>query len=308
MTPPPGFSVQVSPQQFHLAKGQSKTFEVTITHVSAPANEWRFGSLIFRDGNGHSVRSPIAVRGKLIEFAPAAIEDTGAEGSASIDLAFGYNGPYTPGVHGLSEPFLGYFPNIPDDPDNVFDFGVGEGEVITFNSPLPAGTTYAQWSLFDAYVDGAHDLDLYLFYCPPDPLAFCELVDVSFTFTSEERVSVDLPEVDDPSTDADGYVLFVHAFETEGGAPASIFAFDWAANVDENNMEASGPASATIGGTGTVEVTWSGLPTGVAEKQVGAISHNNATGPLGVTSVNVANDGEAGYEELCALLPGVCVP
>ena len=226
--------------------------------MSAPANEWRFGSLIFRDGNGHSVRSPIAVRAKLIEFAPAAIEDTGAEGSASIDLAFGYNGPYTPGVHGLSEPFLGYFPNIPDDPDNVFDFGVGEGEVITFNSPLPAGTTYAQWSLFDAYVDGAHDLDLYLFYCPPDPLAFCELVDVSFTFTSEERVSVDLPEVDDPSTDADGYVLFVHAFETEGGAPASIFAFDWAANVDERQHgRHTGPASATIGGGGTVSVSWS---------------------------------------------------
>ena len=106
VTPPPGFSVQVSPQQFHIGKGQSKTFEVTISHVSAPAFEWRFGSLTFRDGNGHSVRSPIAVRAKLIEFAPAAIEDTGAEGSASIDLAFGYNGPYTPGVHGLSEPFL----------------------------------------------------------------------------------------------------------------------------------------------------------------------------------------------------------
>ena len=35
-----------------LAKGQSKTFEVTITHVSAPAGEWRFGSLTFRDGDG----------------------------------------------------------------------------------------------------------------------------------------------------------------------------------------------------------------------------------------------------------------
>ena len=307
---PPGFNVQVSPQQFHLAKGASKSFEVTFTNVSAPANEWRFGSLTFRDDKGHVVRSPIAVRAKLIEFAPAAIEDAGADGSASIDLAFGYNGPYSPGVHGLSEPFLTYFPNIPDDLDNVFDFGLGDGEVITFGFPLPAGTKYAQWSLFDAYVDGAHDLDLYLFYCPPDPAAPCDLVDVKLDlFTSEERVSVDLPEVDDPSTDADAYVLFVHAFTTEGGAPASIFAFDWAANVDEGNMEASGPASATIGGGGTTNVSWSGLPTGVAEKQVGAISHNNTTGPLGVTSVNVANDGDAGYDDLCAVLPpGFCVP
>ena len=127
VTAPPGFSVEVSPQQFHLAKGASKTFEVTITHVSAPANEWRFGSLTFRDGEGHVVRSPIAVRAKLIEFAPAAIEDEGTEGSASIDVAFGYNGPYTPGVHGLSEPFLTHVPNIPDDPDDMFDFGAGRG-------------------------------------------------------------------------------------------------------------------------------------------------------------------------------------
>ena len=306
---PPGFDVQVTPRQFHIGKGESQTFEVTFTHVSAPANEWRFGSLTLRDGN-HVVRSPIAVRAKLIEFDPAAIDDEGPEGSASIDLAFGYNGPYTPGVHGLSEPFLTYVPNIPDDPDDTFDFGAGgPSEVITYAFPLPAGTTYAQWSLFDAYVDGAHDLDLYLFYCPPDPAAPCDLVDQSFTFTSEERVSVDLPEVDDPASPFDAYILFVHAFQTDGGAPASIFAFDWAANVDEGNMEATGPASASIGGTGTVDVSWSGLPTGVAEKQVGAISHNDGTGPLGVTSINVANDGDAGYDDFCAVLPpGFCVP
>ena len=53
-----------------------------------------------------------------------------------------------------------------------------------------------------------------------------------------------------------------------------------------------------------MSVSWSGLPTGVAEKQVGAISHNNATGPLGVTSVNIANDGDAGYDDLCAAVAG----
>ena len=159
------------------------------------------------------------------------------------------------------------------------------------------------------YADGAHDLDLYLFYCPPDPAALATLVDVSFTFTSDERVSVDLPEVDDPSTDADAYVLFVHAFETEGGAPASVFAFDWAANVDEGNMDGHrDPRAQSIGQHRHGGRQLGRLADRRGEKQVGAISHNDATGPLGVTSVNVANDGDAGLRRLVRAAPGCCAP
>jgi hypothetical protein len=57
---PPGFSVTVEPSTFSLRSGESLTFYVTITNVSAPIGEWRFGSLTWVDKTGnYSVRSPM---------------------------------------------------------------------------------------------------------------------------------------------------------------------------------------------------------------------------------------------------------
>ena len=57
---PPGFKVSVSPASLVLANGEWASYEVTITNVSAPSGEWRFGSLTWQ-GLGYSVYSPIAV-------------------------------------------------------------------------------------------------------------------------------------------------------------------------------------------------------------------------------------------------------
>ena len=46
----------------------------------------------------------------------------------------------------------------------------------------------------------------------------------------------------------------------------------------------SAPASATLGTTGTVDVSWSGLATG---SYLGAVSHTGDAGLLGLTLVNV---------------------
>ena len=47
-----------------LKSGQSATYEVTITNVSAPGGEWRHGSLTWTDKTGnYSVYSPISVSG-----------------------------------------------------------------------------------------------------------------------------------------------------------------------------------------------------------------------------------------------------
>ncbi len=77
--------------------------------------------------------------------------------------------------------------------------------------------------------------------------------------------------------------------------------FDWTfpgPGPDEGNMTVTGPASAVIGQTGTLDVSWEGLTTGPGAKQVGAISHNNATGPIDLTSVNIANDEGADFCDL----------
>ena len=40
--------------------------------------------------------------------------------------------------------------------------------------------------------------------------------------------------------------------------------------------------------------------TGIAEKQVGAVSHSDDAGIQGLTIVNIDNDGDAGYSDICA--------
>jgi subtilisin family serine protease len=63
---PPGYEVTVSPSSFRLKSGDSTTYSVTITNVSAPSGEWRFGSLTWNDETGHyDVYSPIAVKTSL---------------------------------------------------------------------------------------------------------------------------------------------------------------------------------------------------------------------------------------------------
>jgi len=166
-----------------------------------------------------------------------------------------------------------------------------------------------QWSLFDQYNDQpGHDLDLYVFYCPD---FLCTQVGQSFNITSNEEVGITMPATNgvapDPNDMDDPYLVFAHGFNTQGGALAKGIMFDWTVIGPEGNMTASGPASAVLGQTGTVNVDWAGLFTGPGEKQVGAVSHSDAVAINGLTVVNVQNDGDAGLDELCTAFPGFCV-
>ena len=65
---PAGYEVAVSPSKFRLKRGETATFEVTITNVDAPGEEWRFGSLKWVDRSGnYEVYSPIAAKSVLID-------------------------------------------------------------------------------------------------------------------------------------------------------------------------------------------------------------------------------------------------
>ena len=134
-----------------------------------------------------------------------------------------------------------------------------------------------------------------------EDIAFAEagpLIDASLGLTAEESVSVKLPANDDAIDDP--YVVFVHGYQTAGGALATAIQFDWQAVDDLGNLTVSGPASAAIGETGTVDLQWAALPTGPGEKQVGAVSHSDGSGVVDVTSVNIANDEGAGFCDLLA--------
>jgi hypothetical protein len=132
---PSGYSVSVSPSTLTLRQGMSATYEVTITNQSAPVGEWRFGSLTWSDTSGHyNVYSPIAVCGA--EFnAPAEIQGSGASGSLSFDIFFGYTGSYTAAPHGLV-PDVPTLDTVSQDVDQDFDpsdVGTGGANAHVFN-------------------------------------------------------------------------------------------------------------------------------------------------------------------------------
>jgi subtilisin family serine protease len=290
---PPGFRVIVVPSSLTLAPGESANFEVRVRNGAAPPGVWRFGSLTWSDG-AHDVRSPIAVNAQTL-VVPEEVAGTGADGSASFDVSFGYTGDYAAAPHGLADPILTLF-EVTDDPNNSFDFDFGTDEPIVFLADLPPGTVYAQWQLFNAYNDDpGHDLDMYLFYCPDFA---CTQIDASLGVSSDERVSVTLPASDD--TIDDPYVVFVHGFNTASGAPATSIQFDWSVLDDLGNLTVTAPASATSGQTGSVDLQWAGLSTGPGAKQAGAVSHSDANGVIGLTIVNIENDDGAGFCDLVA--------
>jgi hypothetical protein len=287
--PPPGFRVEVSPENFHLEAGESMTYAVMITNRNAPPGEWRFGRITWETHAGHVVRSPIAVKASAL-IAPERIDGAGTEGSTSFDVTFGYTGAYMAGAHGLADPFWSAI-SVTDDPFNSFDFDFGTDEQLIYLLEAPPGAAYLQFNTYDAYNDKpGHDLDLYVFYCPD---FFCTQVGQSFNATSNEQVGVQFP-LNDPAID-DPYAVFVHGFNTEGGAPASGVFFDWTVEGPTGNLAVSGPSSASIGATGTINAEWAGLLSGPGEKQVGAVSHSDATAIQGLTILNIANDAGGGY-------------
>lgn len=294
---PAGFDVTVTPSTLSLRAGDTASFEVTITNVSAPPGQWFFGSLTWQDNRGHAVRSPIAVNAKALD-APAQIDGAGAAGTQSFDITFGYTGAYAAGVHGLNLPSLTLV-TIPDDPNNSYQF-LGAGVEIAYLAEIPAGTAFTRWSTFNEYTSGNDDIDLYLYYCPNFS---CTLIGSSANGDSNEEVQVFLP-VNDPAI-TDPYLILAHGYETDGGLPADVILFDWNVGFvdDAGNMTVTAPTSASIGVTAPVTVDWSGLAAGPAAKYVGGVSHSDASGFQGATVVDITNDQGFGF---CDLVP--CAP
>jgi hypothetical protein len=163
---------------------------------------------------------------------------------------------------------------VVDDPGNdiggALDTGVG---ITIIPVSIPAGTSYARFSLFDSEVDGTtDDLDLYVFNSAGQQVAG------SGTTTSNEQANLVNPA-------AGTYFVVVHGFETDGPS-ANFNLFSWLlGTTSAGNMTATAPATATVGGTGTVTVNWSGLTTGV--RYLGSVAYGGASGMPSPTIVSV---------------------
>ncbi|HEY6511161.1 MAG TPA: S8 family peptidase, partial [Burkholderiaceae bacterium] len=140
-----GFNVTFSPTSLTLARGQTKSFSVTFTRTSAPLNAYTGGQLTLTGGTSkkardqHAVRVPVVIKPVALA-APTEVSDT-------YSVKFGFTGPFTATPRGLI-------------PAATTTGSVATNGNVDTVVNIPAGTTYARFSLFDANVSAASDLDL----------------------------------------------------------------------------------------------------------------------------------------------------
>ena len=264
---PTGVDVEVTPAALTLGEGESASYTVKFTTLAnATPNAYVFGSLTWSDGD-HDVRSPLVVR-PLAIAAPAEVSATGA-GPTSYEVRFGYSGPLAAVPHGLV-PATTETKTVTDDPTNSFAQD-GPG-VVKHTFTIPSGTRLARISLFDEFTDGNDDLDLWL----ANPAG--TLVAVSATEASAEEINLTNPA---PGT----YTVYVHGFETDG--PDAVYTlFTWAVTAaDAGNLMVGAPATATIGATGTVTLSWNGLTPDT--KYLGTVTYHAKTAPTSYTDAQI---------------------
>ena len=279
---PAGVDVTVVPAELTLAEGESASYAVTFTVTEdAVLDEAAFGSLTWTHGP-HAVRSPLVVTPVAIA-APDELLGTGTEGSVSFDVTFGYAGDYAPTPKGLVPADM-QPGTVDDDPANDINTAFGTCDFGTFPFQctgiawhavsVPAGSDYARISLFDDYTDGDDDLDLYVF-------------DSTFGFVGGSGSGTSAEEVNIPEPGDTTYFVAVHGWQTDG-PDANYTLFSWAFGPDAGNTTITAPSTATLGGTGTVQVDWSGLAADT--KYLGAVSHSDGTTEVGMTILRVDTD------------------
>src|SRR6185503_17806746 len=191
-----GFAVSVNPASLTIQPKETKSYTVTFTRGAAALNNYRGGQLTWSDGL-HSVRSPLVVNPVALA-APASVFSTG--GAISYNVKFGYAGPFLAAARGLV-PAVTTTGSIQDDPGDSFS-PTGPG-VVAIPVTIPAGTTHARFSTFDADVPPGSDIDLYVFKGATQ-------VDSSGGGTTAEEVNLLNPAA------GDDYIVYVHAFNVTG--------------------------------------------------------------------------------------------
>jgi subtilisin family serine protease len=229
-----GFDVTMQPRVLTLAPGQTRTFKLTFTRTTAALDAYTAGQLTLSGGTPwkrapqYKVRMPLVA--KPTAFAAPEVV------SGSYQVKFGYSGAFTATARGLAA-----------GSTNVGNLLPGASYFATVT--VPAGTTLARFSLFDADVAPGSDLDLWV------TDADGNFVGASLSFSSEEEVNVVNPA---PGT----YIVEVYAYGVPAtGSPFKLF--DWALGSGlAGNMTMTAPTAAVVGTTGNITLGFTGLVPG----------------------------------------------
>jgi len=273
----PGYSVVVSPSQLVLAPNAKATFTVKVTRIDAPIDTWAYGKLVWSDGS-HTVRSPLTVRGSALA-APAGVYSEATSGSKIITVGTGFAGNMSAVKGGLipaSQETRTVVQGSSLSTANAQCAAGGSDGVNLHTVSIPAGTIAARFSLFDSEVHGADggtsDLDLVV-------IRGTTVVGSSGGDTANESVQLLNPAAGD-------YKVCVIGYAPSGGS-ATYALSSWLVQPTSTggNFKVAAPSSATIGGTASVGISWSGLPVG--KRYVGAVNFLLGGVRQGTTVVDV---------------------
>ena len=254
-----GYAVIVTPSTLTLARGQTKSFKVTFKRTTAVVGSYVGGQLTLSGGTSKKASEQMSVRVPMVAR-PVALAAP-AQASDSYSVKFGYTGAFSATARGLVAALT------------------NSGNVVVnaeqaFKVAIPAGTTYARFSLFDANVTpGGSDLDMVV--VGPDN----KVVGTSGGGTSEEQVDLVNPA-------AGTYTVIIQGFAISGTAGANFTLYSFALGAGAaGNMTVAAPPSATTGATGTIGLTFTGLAAGT--KYLGAIDYTGSEPKLGSTIIRV---------------------
>lgn len=254
-----GFDVAVKPRTLTLAPGQTRSFKVTFTRTTAAMDAYVGGQLTLTGGTWLRGFRPYKVRVPLV-VKPVALAAP-SEAGGSYRVKFGYAGPFRATARGLV-------------PAALQAGNVATGGEATYTLTIPAGTTYARFSLFDANVSPASDLDLEV----RDSAG--KVVGSSGGQTAQEEINLVNPA-------AGTYTVAVTGFDVPGSSGAGFTLFSWILGTGAaGNMAVSAPAAATVGGTATIALSFPGLQAGT--RYLGAVSYDGGAVPMpGPTLIRV---------------------
>jgi hypothetical protein len=254
-----GMTTVVTPSELTLAAGETQQFTVAITRTTAALNAYTGGQLTWI-GDGYSVRSPIVVRPVALR-APLEVND-------SYSVTFGFDGPFSATPRGLV-PAAVTNGSVSDDPtDGPCSLASPNAQQIAVE--IPAGTTYARFSLFDADVAPGSDIDLCVFRGGT-------LVGSSGSGTSAEVVNLLNPV-------AGTYTVVVQGWGVVGSSPFALHTW-LLGSADAGNMIVTAPSVATTGTTATIELSFVGLSAGT--KYLGSVVYGGAASLPNPTIVRV---------------------
>ena len=272
----PGYTVDVQPASLVLAAGQKGTFKVKLTRSTAPMNTWVYGSLVWSDGVS-TVRSPLTARGTALA-APLNVASEESTGSKVFTIGTGFTGAMTSVKSGLlpaTQETRTVGPAGTNSTVYTAACRAGGGAGVNVHQlTIPAGTMHARFALYDEDTAGGADSDLDLIVVTPANTLLS-----SGNGGSNERVEMSNPAAGTYKVCVIGYEPF------NGSAEYKLSSWVLAPNAVNGNFKALLPAIAYVGGTATVNLSWSGLDAG--KRHLGALRYVLGGVAQGTTVVSV---------------------